>query len=53
MITAWIPLIVAIIGLLVYFVSTNAKVSEVGRIIFFAGVFFTVMHLAGRSVHIP
>lgn len=32
------PLLVAVIGLLVYALSTNAKVAELGRIAFFAGL---------------
>ena len=37
-IAATLPLIVAIIGLLMYFLSPHAKVAETGRIMFFCGL---------------
>ncbi len=50
--TAIIPLIVCIIGLIVYIVSSNPKISEVGRIAFFCGLLATCLAFAGSSVHV-
>ncbi|HKO84458.1 MAG TPA: hypothetical protein VJ140_07810 [Actinomycetota bacterium] len=33
-----LPLIVALVGLVVYAISANAKVAEIGRISFFSGL---------------
>jgi Na+/phosphate symporter len=41
----WIPLLVALIGLALYFVPVPTKVSEIGRILFFVGMFFVVWAL--------
>lgn len=38
-----IPIVVAIIGALLYFLSPNAKASEVGRILLFAGALAALM----------
>jgi hypothetical protein len=35
---AYLSLLVAILGLLAYALSTNAKVQEIGRISYFAGL---------------
>ena len=35
----YLPLLVAIIGVLMYALCTNPKLAEIGRILFFAGVF--------------
>lgn len=45
-----IPALVALIGLLVYLLSGNAKAQEAGRILFFAGVFVTLFGLSGQTV---
>lgn len=36
--TVWLSLLVAIIGCLVYALSANPKVAELGRISYFAGL---------------
>ena len=36
--SGFLSLIVAVIGLVIYFVATNAKVNEVGRIMFWTGL---------------
>lgn len=33
-----LPLLIALIGLVVWLIATNAKVAEVGRIMFFCGL---------------
>lgn len=37
------PVLLAIIGLLMYVLSANPKVSEIGRILFFAGTLATLL----------
>jgi Na+/phosphate symporter len=49
MIAVW-PLVVAIIGALVYALSSNTKVTEMGRITFFVGFFWLVYSLVGHSL---
>lgn len=48
MLSAIIPLVMAVIGALVYAISTNPKVSELGRLLFAAGVFALAFSLAGK-----
>jgi cytochrome c oxidase assembly factor CtaG len=33
-----LPLVVAVIGLIMYFIASNPKVQEIGRIMFWTGV---------------
>jgi hypothetical protein len=35
---AYLPVLSAVVGLILYFVSTNGKVQRVGEILFFCGV---------------
>jgi chromate transport protein ChrA len=46
------PLVVALIGALVYVYSKNAKLQELGRIAFLVGLLWTVFDLATRVVHL-
>lgn len=50
MFIAIIPLVVAIIGLLMYVLASNTKVSEIGRIMFWTGLLVTLFVAAGRTV---
>lgn len=46
-----LPFLVAIVGVLVYILAANPKVSELGRITFFVGLFFFVMAIStGESI---
>ncbi len=45
----YIPLIVALIGLLI-FALTNGKAAEAGKLAYFAGLLVTLLGLAGRVV---
>jgi hypothetical protein len=48
-----LPLIVAIIGLLMYALSANAKVQEIGRIMFWTGLLsFMLGGGIGQITHI-
>lgn len=51
MLIALVPLLVAIVGLLIYALSpAGSKFTEIGRILFFCGTFVLVWTLAGRTV---
>ena len=43
-----LPLLVAVVGLLMYALSANPKLQEVGRLMFFAGLF--VFLLGSKNV---
>ena len=39
----YLPEIVALVGVLMYALSTNTKVQEIGRIMFFSGLLATLL----------
>lgn len=45
LIAVW-PLVIAVVGALVYALSSNPKAAELGRLIFFCGFFWLVYTLA-------
>jgi len=48
-----IPVLVAIVGMLVYALASNGKVAEMGRIAFGCGLLVTLLTLAhGSTVHL-
>ena len=51
-IAIWLPVAAAIVGALLYFLAANPKVMEVGRLMYFAGLFVALLHLAGRALRI-
>jgi Na+/phosphate symporter len=50
MLIAWLPVLAAVVGLLLYLLATNGKVAELGRLLLFVGLFFTVWGLAGEAL---
>ncbi len=52
MLIAVIPLLVAIIGLLLYLLAANAKVAEVGRLMFACGLLALMFASAREAVRI-
>lgn len=46
------PVIILIIGVLLYFVSANGKVQEVGRLMFFCGLLVLTMVLSREVVRL-
>jgi hypothetical protein len=52
MIITIVPLLVAIIGLLMYLLSSNAKVAEVGRLMFACGLLAWLFSTSRASVRI-
>jgi hypothetical protein len=49
MIIAYIPLVFALLGLVLYLVSNHAKTSEVGRILYFVGALVFAWSAAGGN----
>ncbi len=43
-----ISIIVAVVGLITYALSTNGKVAEIGRILFFCGTLVSLFVLRGH-----
>ena len=52
MIIAYIPLLFAIAGLLLFALASNPKVVRVGEIMFFCGFLVTMFSLASKTVHL-
>lgn len=50
MLTTIVPLLMMVIGALVYALSANGKAAELGRILYAAGAFALAFFLAGRGV---
>lgn len=48
MILPWLALIVCVLGVLLYALSANAKVQEIGRLAFFAGLLAFLLDVGGR-----
>lgn len=48
--TALLPLVSAVVGMLVYGLSANAKVAEMGRIVFACAVLVLLFGAAGHVV---
>lgn len=51
-IVAFVPLLVAVVGVLVYALSTGAKLAEIGRLAYFAGLFVFLMVVANHVIRI-
>jgi Na+/phosphate symporter len=45
-----VPALVALVGLLLYLMASNPKAQEIGRILFFSGVFVTLLGLGSNAV---
>lgn len=53
MLIAWVSIILAIAGLLVYVLSANGKAVELGRLMFFAGILAVALQAARFAIRIP
>ena len=49
---AWFPILVALIGVLLWFISANGKVQEAGRIMFFCGLLSLCFALSREVVRL-
>ena len=47
-----VPLLIAIIGLLLYVLASNAKYSEIGRIMFWTGLLATLLKTGPAAISI-
>ncbi len=47
---AMIPIVAMIVGALMYALSSNPKLAEIGRILFAAGAFALCFALAGKTL---
>jgi len=45
----YIPLLVAILGVLLYALAANPKLQELGRIMFFCGLFVFLLEIGGHT----
>ncbi len=50
---AYIPLLIALLGLLMFALSASAKVVEVGKCFMWCGTLVTLFTVASKSVHLP
>ncbi len=50
MLIAYLPLLAAIVGLLLYVLAANAKLIEVGRALLWCGTLVTLFALASHTV---
>lgn len=49
LIAIW-PLIICVLGLILYYAASNTKTVEVGRIAFMVGLFWVVYKLVGKTL---
>jgi Na+/phosphate symporter len=52
MLTGWLVVLIALVGLVIYVLATNPKVSEIGRLMFACGLLATCFLLAGKVVRL-
>lgn len=52
MVVAIYPLVIAVVGLLMWVLSSNPKVSEAGKILFFCGALVLTMALGSKTLHL-
>ncbi len=52
MLIAFVPVLVMILGLLLWLLASNPVVKDIGRICFIIGTFFTVSALSGHTVRL-
>lgn len=48
--TIWFVLLISLVGLVVYAVSTNPKLSEIGRILFWTGMLAFLLGYHGQAI---
>lgn len=49
MLIAYFPVLFALVGLLMWVLSSNPKVSEAGKLMFFAGILATCFAMSGHT----
>lgn len=53
MLIAYLPALVALVGLLMFVLSSNPKVAKIGDIMLWTGLLVTLFTVAGKAIHIP
>ena len=53
MVIAYVPLLVAVIGLLIFVLAANGKLQKVGEHMLWTGLLVTLFSAAQRLVHLP
>lgn len=48
----WLPLLVSIIGLIIYLATENPKASHIGDTMFWTGLLVTLFMIAGKTVEV-
>jgi len=49
----FVPAVFAVLGLLIYALSSNGKAAEIGRIMFFCGLLAALFAMGGRAFRLP
>jgi len=52
MLIAYFPLLICIIGLLMFVLASNAKLARIGEHMFWTGLLVTLLSTAGKTVHL-
>jgi len=52
MLISWVVVLIAIAGVLIFALSTNAKVARIGEIMFLCGLMATCFMLVGKTVRL-
>ncbi len=50
MLISYLPLLICIIGLLIYALAANPKIAEIGRTMMWTGMLVTLMTLASKTI---
>lgn len=53
MVIAWVVVLVALVGLVMYVLPGNGERKEIGRLMFFAGLLVALFMMGGRTVRLP
>lgn len=53
MIIAYLPILFALLGLLMYILASNPKVVEIGRVTFMCGLFVSLWPLMSKVLKLP
>lgn len=49
---AYVPLLIGLLGMVVYWMAAPPKAQELGRLMFFAGILVTLFAFSGHAIKI-
>lgn len=52
MLIAYVPLLIALIGLIMWLASPSTRIGEIGKLMFIIGLFWTVYSTVGKTTKI-